>query len=90
MLNGFPFDVRHDVIEETVGFAGVVQREDVRVLELGSDLDLAEEPFRAKGGGQLGPQYLDRHLAMVFQILGEVHRRHAAGTHLFLDGVAVG
>ena len=68
----------------------VVQREDVRVLELGGDLDLAEEPFRAENSGQLGPQYLDRHLTVVFQILGEVDGSHAAGTHFFFNGVAVG
>ena len=34
--------------------------------------------------------HLHRHLAVVFQILREVHRGHAAGPQLVLDGVAVG
>ena len=38
------FDERHDVIEEAGGLAGVVEREDVGVLQLGGDLDFAEEP----------------------------------------------
>ena len=60
------------------------------MLQVCGDLDLFEKPFRTEGGGQLEPQHLDRDLAMVFEVLGEVHRRHAARTQLFLDGVAVG
>jgi hypothetical protein len=37
----FSFDVRHDVVEKAVGFAGVVEREDVGVVQSRSDLDLA-------------------------------------------------
>ena len=45
-------DVGHDVVEEAAGFPGVVQRQDVRVVQRGRDLDLAQEPLRAQGGGQ--------------------------------------
>ncbi len=33
---------------------------------------------------------LDRHLAVVFQVLGEVDRRHPTATQFTVDGVAVG
>ena len=36
-------NVRHDVVEETGCRSGVQEREDVRVLELSGDLDLAQE-----------------------------------------------
>jgi hypothetical protein len=43
------FDVRHHVIEESVGGARVEQREDVRVLEGGRGGDLLHEPLGAEG-----------------------------------------
>ena len=71
-------DERHHVEEEGIGRAGVEQRQDVRVLQVGGRLDLAEEPVGADDRGQLRPQDLDRDLAVVLEVLGEVHRRHAA------------
>jgi hypothetical protein len=41
-------DVRHRIIEEAVGLAGVVERENVRMVEPGRDPDLAEEALRAE------------------------------------------
>ncbi len=60
------------------------------MLQVGRDFDLFKEPLGSEDRGQLGPQYLDRDLAMVFQVLGEIHRRHAAGTRFFFNGIAVG
>ena len=40
--------------------------------------------------GQVGPEDLDRHLALVLQILGEIDRRHPTATEFVLDGVVVG
>ena len=84
-----PFDVRHDVVEEGVG-VGVVKRKDIRMLQVGGDLDLLEEPLRADDRGQLGAQHLERHLAAVLEILGEVDRGHATRAQLPLDAVAIG
>ena len=83
-------DVGHHVVEEAVGVAGVEHAEDVGMLEPGGDLDLAGEPVGAERGGQLGAQHLDRHLAVVLQVLGEVDGGHAALAELALDAVAVG
>ena len=55
-------DERHDVEEAAVRLARVEQREDVRVLEVGGELDLGEEPLGADHGGELGPQDLERDL----------------------------
>ncbi len=44
---GFPLDVRHHVVEEIAGAAGVEQAEDVGVLQPGDEFDLLEEPVGA-------------------------------------------
>ena len=53
-------------------------------------LDLPQEPLGPKSVGQFGPEHLDRHLAVVLQVLGEVHRRHSASAQLAFEAVAVG
>ena len=53
-------------------------------------LDLAQEALGAERGGELGAQDLDRDLAVVPEVLGEVDRGHAARAELALDPVAVG
>ena len=49
-----------------------------------------EEPLGAEDGGQLGLQHLDRDVAVVLEVVGEIHGRHAALAQLALDPVAVG
>ena len=60
------------------------------MLEVGGELDLRQEPLGADDGGQLRAQELERDLAVVPEILREVHRRHPAGADLDFDPVAVG
>ncbi len=60
------------------------------MLQIGRRPDLGEEPLGADHGGQLRLQHLDRDLAVVLEVLGQVHRGHAAGPELALDAVAVG
>ena len=60
------------------------------MLQVGGGLDLGEEPLGAEDGGELGVQHLERDLAVVLEVVGEVHRRHAARAELALDAVAVG
>jgi hypothetical protein len=52
-------------------------------------LDLLHESFGTQHGGQLGLEDLDRNLAVVLEILGEIDRGHAARTELTLDAVPV-
>src|SRR5437870_5200005 len=82
-------DVRHDVIEEAGRGAGVVQGQDVGMLQPGGDLDLAQKPLGAERGRDLGVQDLDRHRSAVFQVLRQEHRGHASTAQLPLDRVAV-
>jgi hypothetical protein len=82
--------VRHDVEQQVVRRAGVVQRQDVGVLQGGRHLDLAEEPFLAERGRELFAQQLERDLAVVPEVVSEVDGRHATGTELALDGIAAG
>ncbi len=82
-------DVRHHVVQQRAGGAGVEQAQDVGMLQARRDLDLAGEAFGAQRGGDLLPEDLDRNSAAVTQILGQEDRPHAAGAHLALDAVAV-
>ena len=49
-----------------------------------------EEPLGADDGGQFRPQHLDRHAAVVLDVLGQVDGGHAALAELALEAVAVG
>ena len=60
------------------------------MLEVGGGPDLRQEPFGAEDRGQLGLQHLDRDLAVVLDVVGEVDGRHAALAELTLDLVFVG
>jgi hypothetical protein len=75
-------DVGHDVEDESVFLAGVVQREDMRMRENGRDLDFAKEPFGTERHRQLGPQDFDRHPPVVPEIVGEVDRSHSSPANL--------
>jgi hypothetical protein len=83
-------DERHDVVEEAVGGARIEQRQDMRVLQRRRGLDLDHEPLGAEDGGELRFQDLQRDVAVVLEVLGEIDRGHAALAELALDRVAVG
>ena len=72
-----------------VGLAGVVDREDVGMLEPGGEPDLALEALGAERGGELGMEHLERDRAVVPEVLGEVDRGHAPAAELALERVAV-
>jgi hypothetical protein len=90
LAQGSAVDEWRDVIGGVRHLARIDEPEDVRVLECGDRPDLKEKPFGAHGSGQLGFQDLDRDLAVVLQVLGEVDRGHAALAQLALEAVAVG
>ena len=52
-------DVRHDIVEQPAGFARVMQRQDIGVLEPGGNLDLAEKTVGTEGVRELGPEGLE-------------------------------
>ena len=51
--------------------------------------DFGEEALTAQYCAQVGMP-LDRHIALVFDVVREIHRGHAAGAEFPLDAVAVG
>src|SRR5207249_1664475 len=71
-----PLDQRHHVVEQPVGVAGIIERQDVRMMQAGGDLDLTEEALGTQGGRQLETEYFHGHLAVVLQILGEINQSH--------------
>ena len=60
------------------------------MLQIGGRLDLGEEALAADHRGELGPQHLDRDVAVVPEVVREVDGGHAARAELALDAVAVG
>ena len=82
-------DERHGEPELPVGFSGVVDAEDVGVLQAGAEADLAQETIGPHRMGQLGAENLERHRSVMPEVVGEVHRGHAPATELALDAVAV-
>ncbi len=81
------FDIGHDIVQETVGLTRIEQRQDVRMLQLGRDLDLAKESIAPHGGSELGPEHLHRDFAMVLQVLREIYGCHAAAPDLAIESV---
>ncbi len=82
--------VGHDVVQDACGFAGVVDGDDVGVIERGGDLDLAQEPLGAECRGELGSHDFDGYLAAVLQVLGEMDDGHPPRAERALQAVAVG
>ena len=76
-----------DVIQQSFGVTGIDERNDVRMCKARGDTDLAKEPLRPHRCRKLGPKHFDRDLAAVLLLFGQVHRRHAAGAQLPLDGI---
>jgi hypothetical protein len=84
-----PLDIRHHVVQERLRLAGVVQRQDMRMLQVRRHLDLRQEPLGTDHGGQLRSKHLEGHLAVVLDVMGEIHGGHPAGPELVLDHVAI-
>ena len=82
-------DVGHDVKQEPARFAGIKERQDVRVAHRRRGLDLLHEPRGAQHGREFGFQDLDGDLAGVLEILGQIDRRHAPRAELAFDPVTV-
>ena len=79
----------HYAVEQPVGLARIVEREDVGVGKASHDLDLAEETFRDHIQADLRMHDLDGDLAMVLQILSKEDGRHTTTADLRLDGVPI-
>jgi hypothetical protein len=87
---GFAADERHCVPELSGGVTGVVDRQDVGMLEPGSEFDLALEALGTECSGKLRMEDLQGNGSIVPQIVGEKYRCHPTAAELALDAVAIG
>ena len=71
-------DVGHNIVKEPARLAGIVHGEDVRVGESRHDLDFVEEPLDSDDRGEAGEQHLERDLALMPGVVGQIHAGHAA------------
>jgi hypothetical protein len=81
-------DIRHDVVEEPIRLARIVERHDVRVPQPCRDPDLPQEPLGPERRRQLGPQHLHRDRPPVPRVLCQVDQRHPARPQLAPDQIA--
>ena len=81
---------RHRVPELTARVARVVDGQDVRMLKLGSEFDLALESLGTERRGEIGEQDLEGDRPVALFVDGEIHCRHAAATELSIDAVPSG
>ena len=79
----------HDVVDDAVRHAGIVQRDDVRMVQRGRRPDLAQEPLGAHTLGDVLAQDLDGHPPVVPDVAREEDCRHAPLTRLALDRIAL-
>ena len=86
----FAGDVGHHIVEQAFRRTGVVQRQDVRMLEMRGEFDLLQEPLGTDDRRDFRADDLDRDLAVMFQVPREVHGGHAASPELPLQAVAIG
>jgi hypothetical protein len=80
--------VRHHEEEKAVRLPRVEHRQDVRMVQVRDDADLAQEPLRLQRPNQLGVQHLDRDHAPVSYIGRQVHSGKATAAQLALYVVA--
>ena len=64
-------DERHHVVQQSVGVAGVEQRQDVRMLQPRGRPDLAQKALAAERRAEIGVQDLDGDVAIVPEVVGE-------------------
>src|SRR2546425_10356029 len=60
------------------------------MLQARRDLDLPQEPFGPEADCDVRMEHLDRHRAVVSQVLSQIHSCHASPADLALDLVAAG
>ncbi|MBK6458003.1 MAG: hypothetical protein IPF87_18270 [Gemmatimonadetes bacterium] len=80
-------DIRHHIEQQPRDFSRVKQRQQMWMLQIRGDADLSQKALDAQHGAELGAQHLERHLAVVPQVVGEVDGRHPAGPDLSIDAI---
>ena len=82
-------DVRHGVPELACRIAGVEDWKNVRMLQAGGELDLAEKALGAQCRRELGMENLEGDQPVVSEVPGAVDRGHAAAPEFLLEHVAI-
>src|SRR5262245_3570496 len=77
-------DKRHDVIQQATCVSAVEQRENMRMLDLCSGADLAQEAFRAERRAKVRVQHLDGDVSIVLDVVREEDGGHATCADLAL------
>ena len=85
-----PRHERHHIVQQAVGVAAVEERQDVRMLQPRGRTDLAQEPLATERRAEVGMQHLDGDIAIVLEIMGEIHGGHAARAEFAFDAVVAG
>jgi hypothetical protein len=78
-------DEGHGEPELSSCLTGVVNAEDVRVLQAGAEPDLAEEAIGTERLSQLGAKHLERYQAVVLEVTREIDCGHPAPAQLPLQ-----
>ena len=84
---GFTVDVRHDVIQKTIRRTGREQRNDVRILQPGRDLDLTTKPLDAYFLRNCLRECLDDDLSIETKLAGNEYPAHPASGDFPFDSV---
>ncbi len=90
LAEALPFHIGHREPEVAPDLSRIEYRQNVRMLQPGRELDLALESLRTERGRDRGQEHLERDEALMLDVAGEIHRRHAASAELALDEVAIG
>ncbi len=69
---------------------GVVERQDVRMLQARRNHDFLKETVGTERGRQLAAQDLHGNLAPVLEVLSEIDHGHPPAPDLFFDRITVG
>ena len=75
-------DVGHDVVEQPAGLAGVVEREDVGMLQPGGDRISRRKRSGPSAAAISGWSTLSATAPVVLEVLGQVDHGHAAAAEL--------
>ena len=81
---------RHDEEQLPVGVARIEHRHDMRMRQSCARADLEQDAVCGEFGTYLRSHHLDRHFAVVPQVVREIHGGRAARAELALDAVPAG
>ncbi len=82
------FHEGHDVVEQGLDVARVMEREDVGVLETRHQPDLADESYLSGFRGRVGVEDLDRDATLVLEVAREIYGSESTLADLALELVA--